>query len=74
MRNKARREAFERISQGGPLLVMTTPETLAGEELRPILQETGISLFAVDEAHCASEGGHDFRPAYLRLREMLDPD
>lgn len=68
----ARKEAIERIRGGGPLLVMTTPETLASEEMSHALHESGVALVAVDEAHTASEWGHDFRPAYLRLGEVLD--
>jgi ATP-dependent DNA helicase RecQ len=71
VRGKARREALETIARGGSLLVMTTPETLGSEEGQQALRASGVSLAAVDEAHCISEWGHDFRPAYLQIGERL---
>ena len=71
VRGKARREALETIARGGSLLVMTTPETLGSEEGQKALKASGVSLAAVDEAHCISEWGHDFRPAYLQIGERL---
>ena len=72
IRGNARKRALERVAEGGSLLVMTTPETLSGDDLLPALARSGISLLAVDEAHCASEWGHDFRPAYLRMGGLLE--
>jgi ATP-dependent DNA helicase RecQ len=71
IRGVARRTALQRVAAGGSLLVMTTPETLAGDELGKALKTSGVALAAVDEAHCISEWGHDFRPAYLRLGERM---
>jgi ATP-dependent DNA helicase RecQ len=71
VRGRLRREALDRVAAGGSLLLMTTPETLGSAETAEVLRASGVSLAAIDEAHCISEWGHDFRPAYLQLGDRL---
>lgn len=60
------------IESGVTKLLYVAPETLTKEENIEFFSNTNISFVAVDEAHCISEWGHDFRPEYRRIRLMID--
>jgi ATP-dependent DNA helicase RecQ len=66
------RETQDRLRAGELDLLYVAPERASGEGFRQLLSQARICLFAIDEAHCVSEWGHDFRPDYRLLRPLLD--
>ncbi|MCR5364444.1 MAG: DNA helicase RecQ [Bacteroidales bacterium] len=71
--NKAQIAAVrEDLLSGQTKLLYVAPESLTKEENIALLKELNISFYAVDEAHCISEWGHDFRPEYRRIRAIVD--
>ena len=64
------RDTYRRLRTGELKLLYVAPERLANERFLAMLEQLPLSLLAIDEAHCISEWGHNFRPDYLKLAEL----
>ena len=63
-------EIFAALREGTLKILYMAPERLASGGTLPLLRRAGVTAIAVDEAHCVSQWGHDFRPDYLRIGEL----
>ena len=64
--------AMQRAREGAYRIIYVTPERLETDSFRKFARSSAISLVAVDEAHCVSQWGQDFRPPYLRIADFVD--
>ena len=67
-----REQTVERLRAGELDLLYVAPERATGETFRRLVSRVELALIAIDEAHCVSEWGHDFRPDYRKLTPLLD--
>src|SRR3712207_4948080 len=70
--SRERRETLEAMARGEVEFLFLAPEQLANDEVRETVAALRPSLVAVDEAHCVSSWGHDFRPDYAQLGALLE--
>lgn len=70
LKPQQRLDRYEKLKKGQIEMLFVTPERFKKEEFRQALRANKVALLAVDEAHCISQWGHDFRPDYSRLAEF----